>query len=215
MSYARFDEIENVLASLDLLATLTPLVKKRRSRSQWKWIIVAAHDALQGALVCAVADTTGTNVLSKKSAKKMLDWLNDTSKEYPGEYMADFGALLKRAAITLPSGDAKDIRKLHGMRNEFAHFTPKAWSIELAGLPRIINAALRLIERLMQSDPVQYRMTGNRKRRVRFNMKSAKTALGMVSEPPSAENGSNGVANRVERPAIAGQGKTAKRYGCG
>ena len=179
MSYVRFDEIENVLASLDLLATLAPLVKKRRSH--WKWIIVGAHDALQGALVCAVADTTGTNLLSKKSAKKMLDWLEDTSRKYPGEYMADFATLLQRAAVTLPSQDAKDMRKLHRLRNDFAHFTPKGWCIELAGLPRIIEATLRLIERLTQSDRVEYRMTGNRKRRVRSNMKSARRALGMVS----------------------------------
>lgn len=180
MSYVRFDEIENVLASLDLLATLAPLVKKRRSGSYWKWIIVGAHDALQGALVCAIADTTGTNVLSKKSAKKMLDWLEDTSREYPGEYMADFTTLLKRAGVTLPSQDANDIRKLHGLRNEFSHFTPKGWSIELAGLPRIINAALGLIERLMQSDRVEYRITGNKKRRVRSNIKIVRAALGIT-----------------------------------
>jgi len=58
----QFDEIENVLASLDLLAMLPPLVRQRRSRSHWKWIIIGAHDALQGALVRAIADKTGTNV---------------------------------------------------------------------------------------------------------------------------------------------------------
>ena len=179
MSDLRFDEIENVLASLDLLATLAPLVKRRRSRSHWKWIIIGAHDALQGALVCAIADTTGTNVLSRKSAKKMLDWLEDTSKEYPGEYMAGFETLLKRAAITLPPGDAKDIKTLHGLRNDFAHFTPKGWSFELAGLPRIIDAALRLVEQLMQSDQVSTRMTGNKKRRARGNIEAARAAMGI------------------------------------
>jgi hypothetical protein len=181
MSYARFDEIENVLASLDLLATIAPLVKKRRFQSHWKWIIVGAHDGLQGALVCAIADTTGTNVLSKKSAKKMLHWLDDTSKEYPGEYLADFTTLLNLATITMPQQHAKDIKKLHGLRNSFAHFTPKGWSIELVGLPRIIDAALRLIENLMQSDRVVYRMTGNKKRRVRFNIQAVRVALGIAS----------------------------------
>ena len=180
MLYARFDEIDNVLASLDLLATLAPLVKRRRSRSYWKWIIVGAHDAVQGAVVCAIADTTGTNVLSKKSGKTVLKWLEDTSKEFPGEYMADFETLLKRALIELPPKDAKDIRKLHSLRNDFAHFTPKGWSIELAGLPRIIEAALRLVERLMQSDRIQYRMTGNKTRRVRDNLKAVRTALGIT-----------------------------------
>jgi hypothetical protein len=181
MSNLQFDEIENVLASLDLLAMLSPLVKQRRLRSHWKWIIVGAHDALQGALVCAIADTTGTNVLSKKSSKKMLNWLEDTSKAYPGEYMADFETLLKRAAVTLPPADAKDIKALHGLRNDFAHFTPKGWSIELAGLPRIIDTALRLVEQLMQSDQVQYRMTGNKKRRARGNIEAARAAMGIAT----------------------------------
>jgi hypothetical protein len=132
--------------------------------------------------LCAIADTTGTKVLSKKSAKKMLDWLDDGSNEYPGEYLADFTTLSKRAAIALPHGDANDIKKLHGLRNDFAHFTPKSWSIESAGLPRIIDAALRMIERLMQSDQVAYRMTGNRKRRVRFNIQAIRAALRLCNE---------------------------------
>jgi hypothetical protein len=36
--------------------------------------MVGAHDALQDAMVCAYADSTGTSVLDKKSAKEMLDW---------------------------------------------------------------------------------------------------------------------------------------------
>jgi hypothetical protein len=41
-------------------------------------------------------------------------------------------------------------------------FTPKGWSIEIVGLPRIIDVALRLIVQLMQSELVNYRVTGNK-----------------------------------------------------
>jgi hypothetical protein len=179
MTHVRFDEIENVLASLDMLAVLTPLVKRRRGKSLWKWVMIGAQDAIQGALVCAVADTTRTNVLRKESAKKMLGWLSDTSKDSPGEYMADFKTLLRLAAIELPSQDAKDIKKLHSFRNDFAHFTPKTWAIELVGLPSIIGAALRVVEELMRSDRVEYRMTGNKKKRIRDDMTSIRTNLGI------------------------------------
>jgi hypothetical protein len=177
MKYARFDEVESVLASLDLLVVLAPLVNRRQSRSLWKWVIVGAQDALQGALVCAIADTTGTSVLSKTSAKQILEWLADTSKKYPGSFMADFKSLMERAAIKLPAQDAKDIDKLHGMRNDFAHFVPKGWSIELAGLPRMISVALRLVEELMRSERVEYRLTGNKKQRVRDSIKSIRSDL--------------------------------------
>ena len=52
--YARFDEIEDVLASTDLMALVAPLVKKKPSC--WKWMIMATHNALQGAMVCAYAE---------------------------------------------------------------------------------------------------------------------------------------------------------------
>jgi hypothetical protein len=179
VSYARFDEIENVLGSLDLLAILCPILKRRRSRSLWKWIIMGAQDAVQGALVCALANTTGTNVLTKKSGRRILEWLEDTSKEYPGEFMADFKTLLESAKIELSSHDSKDITKLHSFRNNFAHFTPKRWSIELAGLPRIVGAALRLVEELMRSDKVRYRMTGNKLRRLANDVSAIRKSLGI------------------------------------
>ena len=54
--YLYFDEIEDVLSSVDLLAMIVPLVDEQPS--YWKWIIVAAHSALQGAMVCALAATS-------------------------------------------------------------------------------------------------------------------------------------------------------------
>ena len=61
-----FDEYEDVLASTDLLAIVSPGLRKQPSN--WKWMILAAHNGLQGALVCAIQDTSATNILSKDSA---------------------------------------------------------------------------------------------------------------------------------------------------
>ena len=71
--HAAIDEIENVLCTLDLLVIVMQHLKKKRTL--WKWALIAAHDALQAAIVCAIADTTGTNVLKKKSSAAMLTWL--------------------------------------------------------------------------------------------------------------------------------------------
>jgi hypothetical protein len=64
----RFDEREDVLASLDLLKLITPLLDE--CPAYWKWAIIAAHNALQGAMVCALADSAGLTVLNKDSSKK-------------------------------------------------------------------------------------------------------------------------------------------------
>src|SRR5262249_8303391 len=71
--YIRFDEIEDVVVSAELVAHLAPLLDAHPS--YWKWVIVAAHNAMQGAMVCALADCTGTSALDE-SAKKVLDWHN-------------------------------------------------------------------------------------------------------------------------------------------
>ena len=65
--YIRFDEIEDVVVSAELVAHLAPLLDAHPS--YWKWIIVAAHNAMQGAMVCALTDSTGTSVLDE-SAKR-------------------------------------------------------------------------------------------------------------------------------------------------
>ena len=71
--WVRFDQYEDVLASTDLLALVAPSL--REQPSSWKWMIIAAHNGLQGALVCAIRDTSGTNVLKERSAKAKLTWL--------------------------------------------------------------------------------------------------------------------------------------------
>ena len=62
--YLRFDEIEDVLSSMDLLALVVPLVDEQAG--YWKWIIISAHAALQGAMVCVLAATASLAALEKK-----------------------------------------------------------------------------------------------------------------------------------------------------
>jgi len=53
----------------------------------------------------------------------------------------------------------RDIRRLHReFRNNFVHFIPTGWGIEKVGLPRIIGAALDVVEDLMNRRQVTYRM---------------------------------------------------------
>jgi hypothetical protein len=178
--YVHFDEIENTLASLEMMAILSCEVNKKNRRVLWKWLIVGAHDAIQSAIVCAIADTAGgINILTKKSAAEMLEFLEGKRKDYPLEFMAPFKTLLKKAGGS--SKHAKDIRKLHATRNDFVHFTPKGWFIELAGLPRIVGAALQLVEELMAKQNVKIHMSGNRNRRAQTAIKTVRTKLRIES----------------------------------
>jgi hypothetical protein len=168
--YVHFDEVEDVLSSIDLLALCVPLLQKKPS--YWKWAIVSAHSALQGAMVCALQDTSGVSVLDKDSAREMREWYDKRTGEPPNERLADFITLLERCCemqgqlLTLSQSQVKDIKQLHKhFRNNFAHFVPKGWIIEKAGLPRIICAAVDATEVLMDHRNV-IKLSGNGKRRL-------------------------------------------------
>jgi hypothetical protein len=103
-------------------------------------MIIGAHSALQGAMVCAFADSSNTSILTKRSAAKMLDWLNaDTAirGEYPKERLAEFEDLLTRCLqgshncdpLVLTRQQCRDIRRLHReFRNNFVHFIPTGFA---------------------------------------------------------------------------------------
>jgi len=94
--YLRFDEIEDVLSYADLLTLIIPLLK--RQPSYWKWVIIAAHSGLQGAMVCALRDTSGVSVLDKKCAREMAEWFEKQIGQPPEERLPDFKTPIK----TLP-----------------------------------------------------------------------------------------------------------------
>jgi hypothetical protein len=102
---------------------------------------------------------------------------------HPSQYLDHFPALIKKfrkkytdCSITVEQ--LKDLKKLHQeFRNQFTHFAPMQWSIELAGLPRIAKAALDLIEDAMQKHQVEIHLTCNMKKRLAENLSATREAL--------------------------------------
>src|SRR5258708_6606691 len=106
---------------------------------------------------CALLrDTTETSVLKKESRTEVLKWLDDESETrgtQPKEWLAVFDDLLSGCQQQLQTNftleQLQDIGRLHNLRCDFVHFTPKGWSILKADLPRIIGTALNAVEELM------------------------------------------------------------------
>jgi hypothetical protein len=186
--YLRFDEVEDILSSLALLALVAG--QARKQPSYWKWMIVAAHDAFQGAMVCALNDTSGLSVLTDKSACKTFAWYDAPRGAMPTQRLADFESLLTRCQdksrmeggpLALTEMQLNDIKRLHEeFRNNFSHFTPMGWSIEKAGLPRIVGTAIDCIEYLMGCTQTLMKLTGNRKRRLSKNIKETRDNLAKI-----------------------------------
>jgi hypothetical protein len=152
--WLRTDEIEEFIDALEHTAKLAGQV--RDDLKVWKWLIIALHSALQGAM------------LTDKSWKAVWHWLDvDSRKEpcppKPDEKLASLRVLFARVrdSSILPAPDTliaspkvvADIDMLNRLRNDFIHFVPHGLSLELSGMPRIVGSVTDAIEHLAITHP--------------------------------------------------------------
>jgi hypothetical protein len=122
----------------------------------WRWVIIALHNAAQGAMVLSLRHGNGLLALSDESHSAWMA-AYDKGETLPPEKLDTYLNLYKKVKHKewgqiggntrfAPAGtEGGDIKRLNSLRNEFIHFTPKGWSLEVDGLPRIALAAARLI----------------------------------------------------------------------
>lgn len=153
--YLRTDEREEAVRSLEWAEQQARSIAE--DPYQWKWVLIALHNAVQGFMVLALWNGNGLLTLRDKVAEKWLNAYNNGGP-YPVEKLDEFLNLYKKVkdkdnfhiigAWPFTPGATHDssFTLLNSCRNEFIHFTPKGWSLELRGLPHICLDALDLIE---------------------------------------------------------------------
>jgi hypothetical protein len=149
--YLRTDEQDDAIRSLEWAARLSQSVAT--DRYLWKWILVALHNAAQGFMVLALWDGNGLRALRDNVAAKWLK-AHRLGAPYPVEKLDEFLNLYakvktrrgSKAAFQPGANHDRSLRRLNAFRNEFIHFAPKGWSLELALLPPICRDTLDLIE---------------------------------------------------------------------
>lgn len=167
-TWLKTNEIEEFIDALEHTAKLAGQVKD--DVKAWKWLIIALHSALQGACVCALRghDTAGVTILTKKSWKEVLHWLNVERRKnpcspMPAERLANLKELFARVrnpallpalhTLSASADIVADIDKLNRLRNELIHFIPCGLSLDVSGLPRIVAHTADAIEHLVVSQP--------------------------------------------------------------
>src|SRR5262245_17333004 len=185
--YVRFNVYEDVVTSLELVAHLAPFLSKQSQH--WKWMIVGAHSALQGAMVCGLFDRNA--VLKKRNRKNKKAAQQAAALGVPQAWvegrLEDFLVLFRRCikgnsfceALALKPKQRDAIRKLHReYRNNFAHFVPhQGWSLLKVELPPMIGAALAATEMLMHRDYVVGQMDDDQQRRLTEALATARKHL--------------------------------------
>jgi hypothetical protein len=160
------DELEEFISALEFSAEILPATAENTLK--WKWVIIALHNAVQGVCVCALrgADTSGISVLDKETGAAAWHWLDvESRKPNPGpsprEKLASTMELYKRVKrarylehpLLKNTARDKDILQLNSLRNQFIHFVPQGWSIELSGMPRIVGSVCDCIKHLAINFP--------------------------------------------------------------
>lgn len=165
--WIRTDEAEDVLGSIRHAIRAAQFVGE--DPLAWKWVALALHSALQGACVCHL--TTTARPVGAVTQHNEGEWLayfeesrTNSMAKPPKTYLMDLPDLLKAVRKPYSSGDGSNVvgvaiseselswlTRFHKeIRNEFVHFKPIGWSIEVSGIPEIAKLVARVIGDCLQ-----------------------------------------------------------------
>ena len=150
------DEKADLVSSLAMLDVALDQIEK--DLSAWKWVVIATHSALQSAMACHLGAIGNSFLVAKQEDAEAWLKAHEDGTPYPEMMMDSFLNLydkLKHQEIYsykfVPQGtQGKSIKKINAYRNEFIHFMPKGWSLEVSGLPAMCKDCLDVINELDQ-----------------------------------------------------------------
>lgn len=165
-SWIRTDESDDVAGSIRHVLLVSRFVKE--DPLAWKWILLALHSALQGACVCHLTTTfTPVGAVTEKNAFEWLQYIDasrtNPNAKPPKTYLMALPDLLKAVRKPNSAGDRSnsvgieisdaELRWLHrfhnDVRNQFVHFEPRGWSLEISGVPELAKLITRIIEEIL------------------------------------------------------------------
>lgn len=185
--WVRTDEGEDVAASIRHAVRTLQFVSD--DPHSWKWIMLALHSALQGACIChLVTSASPFGAVTKRNAGEWLAYFeesraNPTIKAPKTQLMA-LPDLLKAVRKPRSAGDHSDgsdvaisssdlvwLRRFHDeIRNQFVHFEPKGWAIELSGMPQLAALVARIIDQIAEKGYAFRHMEANSLNAMRANL---------------------------------------------
>jgi hypothetical protein len=153
--WLRTDEIDESVSALRMMRDTTS--KVANDVYQWKWIIIASHNALQGFMVLALRNGNNLTIMPGKLAGKWLEAYRadkplpeERLDSFPNLYQKIKGEEMERLVMSRRFAATAEhdrcVKKLQDLRNDFIHFVPKGWSIEVSGLPSLCLTVLGIIE---------------------------------------------------------------------
>jgi len=136
--YFHTDTAEDLVATLELACEF--LAKSYNDERYWKWFITSIHSVAQSAASLVLEDGNGFLVQKPGVMQRMLEaHANGTAPVAP--HMDNFMRLIEKTLVKenlrgsveplQDGGHTKSLQSLDDLRDGFAHFNVKSWSIEI------------------------------------------------------------------------------------
>lgn len=156
----------------------------------WKWVMLSLHGALYGFAIAACKGSTNQSVTrkTKSGRRKLITFDEALSLCQDPKWM---GTLHGGVALAMSVGQKDSIRQLKAtLRNNFEHYIPNVWSIEMHGLPRISIDVLDVI-RFLAVETFRYQKISQTERKkiksIVFRSKKALKTSALYRELLEAE----------------------------
>jgi hypothetical protein len=121
------------------------IYETEKNINAWKWVILSLHGALYGFAICALKGTNPDNVTfeTKKGEKRLIGFYESLKRCQDPKWMK---MKVMSKHLQLSDQQKESIRILkEWLRNEFEHYMPKGWLIEIHGIPQIVLDVLEVI----------------------------------------------------------------------
>src|SRR3972149_5479137 len=143
----------------------------------WKWVILCLHTALYGFAICALRGTNPDNVTytTKKGQQKLITFGDAIERCQNPQFMQ---MTIMSRQLVLDEADREAVRLLKKtFRDNFEHFIPKGWSIEIHGFPEMAIRVLRMIRFLAFDSGNYIHLKSGQKKRIKSIVHQATNKL--------------------------------------
>lgn len=135
--------------ALDYLERAVDFIETAPQRPlDWKWVILSIHAALYGFMICTLKGTNPDNVCTTTKAghQKLIDFREALKRCQQSQWMNLSGST---SVLQLTHDERLALSIIHDdFRNQFLHYRPTLWSIEVTGMPKVITHALDVLHRV-------------------------------------------------------------------
>ncbi len=141
--YITFNAENNALDSLE--KAICFIQEAKIDPYNYKWVIISLFNALYGFAVCAARGTSNIAIskTKKNGEEYLVDFDNIIKLCQNKDYM---NMMVYSKPLTLSNNQTKAIKILKDeFRNNFEHFTPKFWIIEVKKITQIIPDIIDII----------------------------------------------------------------------